>query len=159
MLTFCHAESDVYLVRLGDAGLILHADEQARRLRTSKAKRYTAVKDLNSPLPTVALCPSLEFASNSASKARYAKLTFHFSCLAHAVHRYFEESSFAEAIGRGRRADEARTLLPPPALSKCCLAPPSPRSLWRPTQLQMLWTVASGACWWRSVRACPLQPL
>ena len=46
MLTFCHAESDVYLVRLGGAGLILHADEQARRLRTSKAKRYTAVKDL-----------------------------------------------------------------------------------------------------------------
>ena len=65
-----------YLVTLGGAGLILHADEQALRLRASKAKRYTAVKDLNSPLPTVALCPSLEFASNSASKARYAKLTF-----------------------------------------------------------------------------------
>ena len=76
MLTFCHTESDVYLVRLGGAGLILHADEQALRLRASNAKRYTAVKDLNSPLPTVALCPSLEFASNSASKARYAKLTF-----------------------------------------------------------------------------------
>ena len=70
------AESGVYLVRLGGAGLILHAAEQARRLRTSKAKRYTAVKDLNSPLPTVALCPSLEFASHIASKARCAKLTF-----------------------------------------------------------------------------------
>ena len=73
---FSHAESDVYLVTLGGAGLILHADEQALRLRASNAKRYTAVKDLNSPLPTVALCPSLEFASHIASKARCAKLTF-----------------------------------------------------------------------------------
>ena len=73
---FSHAESDVYLVTLGGAGLIRHADEQALRLRASNAKRYTAVKDLNSPLPTVALCPSLEFASHIASKARCAKLTF-----------------------------------------------------------------------------------
>ena len=43
------------------AAVRLTAHEQARRLRTSKAKRYTAVKDLNSPLPTVALCPSLEY--------------------------------------------------------------------------------------------------
>ena len=81
MLTFCHAVSDVYLVRLGGAGLILHADEQALRLRARNATNGTPLskyKDLNSraPLPTVALCPSLEFASHCASKARYAKLTF-----------------------------------------------------------------------------------
>ena len=57
---FSHAESDVYLVTLGGAGLILHADEQARRLWASKAKRYTTIKDLNSLLATVALYPSLE---------------------------------------------------------------------------------------------------
>ena len=67
---------DVYLVTLGGAGLILHAAEQALRLRARNAKRYTAVKDLNSPIQTVALCASLEFASHRASKARCAKLTF-----------------------------------------------------------------------------------
>ena len=36
---FFHAESDVYLVTLGGAGLILHADEQALRLRASNAER------------------------------------------------------------------------------------------------------------------------
>jgi hypothetical protein len=34
-------ESDVYLVRLGGAGLTLYADEQALRLRASNAENGT----------------------------------------------------------------------------------------------------------------------
>ena len=63
---------------LGGAGLILHAAEQALRLRARNAKRYTAdrCERFELPLQTVALCASLEFASHRASKARCAKLTF-----------------------------------------------------------------------------------
>ena len=84
---FSHAESDVYLVTLGGAGLILHADEQALRLRASNAKRYTAVKDLNSPLPTVALCPSLEYCLAQRIKSPLRQADLHFSCRAYVVHR------------------------------------------------------------------------
>ena len=64
---------------------------------------------MNSPLPTVALCPSLEFASNSASKARYAKLTFHFS--GHSIegprsHAYFSTVYGMRALHERTRAEQ-----------------------------------------------------
>jgi hypothetical protein len=50
---YCYAESDVYLVTLGGAGLILHADEQALRLRArailngTKRLIFSSPQDVN----------------------------------------------------------------------------------------------------------------